>query len=116
MRLTNGAVGTLNYSINSFEKNAEGSFTIIGEHGMVKIGGQYLNTIEWLQTKDGATFQKKAQESPNEYGFYTGSMSNHRQVYEDVINALENKANNLPEISEAAKTVDTIERIYKHSD
>ncbi len=115
LKLSNGAIGSLHYTINSFEKNMEGSFTIFGDKGTVKIGGQYLNTIDWLHTQDGAKFETEKETSANDYGFYTGSMSNHQNVYEDVINALENKKNNLPEIIEAVKTVEIIEKIYKVS-
>ena len=36
----NGAIGTINYTVNSYDKNMEGSLTIFGENGTVKIGGQ----------------------------------------------------------------------------
>ena len=38
----NGAIGTINYTVNSYNKNMEGSLTIFGEKGTVKIGGQYF--------------------------------------------------------------------------
>lgn len=47
MEFANGIIGTINFSVNSFEKNREGSLTILGEKGTVKIGGEYLNTIEY---------------------------------------------------------------------
>jgi UDP-N-acetyl-2-amino-2-deoxyglucuronate dehydrogenase len=43
----NGAIGTINYTVNSYQKNMEGSLTIFGEKGTVKIGGQYLNELEY---------------------------------------------------------------------
>ena len=43
----NGAIGTINYTVNSFGGNMEGSLTIFGEKGTVKIGGQYLNELEY---------------------------------------------------------------------
>ncbi|MDB5196016.1 MAG: oxidoreductase [Flaviaesturariibacter sp.] len=115
LQLKSGAIGSIHYSINSFEKNKEGSFTIIGEKGSVKIGGQYLNTLEWLDIADGSTFNLQGNGHANDYGFYTGTMSNHDKVYVDVINALDNKKNNLPEIKEAVKTVEIIEKIYANS-
>ncbi len=41
--MKNGAIGTLNYTVNANQSNMEGSFTLFGEKGTVKIGGQYLN-------------------------------------------------------------------------
>ena len=40
--MKNGAIGTLNYTVNSFNKNTEGSFTILAENGTVKVGGNTL--------------------------------------------------------------------------
>ena len=42
-----GAIGTLNYTVNAYKENMEGSFTLFGEKGTVKIGGQYLNIIQY---------------------------------------------------------------------
>jgi predicted dehydrogenase len=47
LKFTNGAIGTINYTVNCFQKNMEGSLTIFGEKGTVKIGGQYLNELEY---------------------------------------------------------------------
>ncbi len=47
LKFQNGTLGTINYTVNSFEKNMEGSLTIFGEKGTVKIGGAYLNTLEY---------------------------------------------------------------------
>ena len=48
----NGIIGTINYTVNSYSKNMEGSLTIFGENGTVKIGGQYLNELEYQNIKD----------------------------------------------------------------
>ena len=46
LKFHSGALGTINYTVNSFNKNMEGSLTIFAEKGTVKIGGQYLNELE----------------------------------------------------------------------
>ena len=38
--MASGAIGSLNYTVNSFNKNMEGSVTIFAEYGTVKVGGQ----------------------------------------------------------------------------
>src|SRR5690606_28154696 len=43
----NGGMGSLTYSTSVFDRNLESSMTIIGEKGSVKIGGQYMNEIEY---------------------------------------------------------------------
>ena len=46
LKFHNGAIGTINYTVNSFGGNMEGSLTIFGDKGTVKIGGQYLNELD----------------------------------------------------------------------
>jgi UDP-N-acetyl-2-amino-2-deoxyglucuronate dehydrogenase len=116
LKMKNGALGNINYTINSFKHNTEGSFTLFGEKGTVKIGGQYLNTIEY-QNIDGDNVYKKTFDSPaNNYGFYTGSMSNHHHVYDELQKALNNQPHQLPQPIEALKTVEIIQKIYKASE
>jgi len=38
LEFTNGALGTINYTVNSYKKNMEGSISLFGEKGTVKIG------------------------------------------------------------------------------
>ena len=52
LEFENGALGTINYTVNSFGKNMEGSITIFGTKGTVKIGGQYLNVLEYQAIED----------------------------------------------------------------
>jgi UDP-N-acetyl-2-amino-2-deoxyglucuronate dehydrogenase len=111
LKMENGAIGTLHYSINSYNANKEGSFTLLGEKGTVKIGGQYLNTLEWFDVEEQEKPQLKATATPNDYGFYQGSMSNHDKVYLDLIASI-NGNGNLVEAKEAIKTIEIIEKIY----
>lgn len=112
LKMKNGAIGSLNFTITSYAKNMEGSITLFGAKGTVKIGGQYLNTLEYfeVQAQTQPDLPKGAQ--PNDYGNYQGSMSNHDKVYEQVVLALNNKAHALVEGEEAARTVHLIERLY----
>jgi len=108
----NGAVGTINYSVNSFGKNMEGSITIFAENGTVKIGGQYLNELEYQNFHEFEISNLPPGNPPNEYGQYKGSMSNHDKVYENVIDVLENKGVIATNAFEGMKTVEIIEKIY----
>ncbi|MEJ7914252.1 MAG: gfo/Idh/MocA family oxidoreductase, partial [Chitinophagaceae bacterium] len=90
-------------------------FTIFGEWGTVKIGGEYLNTIEWVHTREASTYQGTVRSQPNDYGFYTGSMSNHHLVYEELIKALQGQPHQLPKLAEAVRTVEIIEKIYANT-
>lgn len=111
LKLQSGAMGSVNYTINSYRRNLEGSFAIFGEKGSVKIGGQYLNTLDWFEVEGMDKPMLQSSGGPNEYGFYQGSMSNHHQVYDDLLRSLDGNGS-LLEARDAVKTVEIIERIY----
>jgi UDP-N-acetyl-2-amino-2-deoxyglucuronate dehydrogenase len=108
----NGIIGTINYTVNSYAKNMEGSLTIFGEKGTVKIGGQYLNELEYQNIKDFKITDLPAGNPPNNYGQYVGSMSNHDKVYENVIDVLINSGTIGTNGYEGLKTVEIIDKIY----
>ena len=108
-----GAIGTINYTVNSYNKNMEGSITLFCENGTVKIGGQYLNELEYQNIKDYRITDLPVSASANDYGYYQGSMSNHDKVYENVIDVLTNGATISTNFMEGLKTVEIIEEIYK---
>ena len=110
--MKSGIIGSLNYTVNSFQTNMEGSMTVFGETGTVKVGGQYLNELEYCNV---AGIEKPALplgNPANAYGLYKGSMSNHDKVYENLVLALENPGNDLANGEEGLKTVEIIEKIY----
>jgi predicted dehydrogenase len=108
----NGAIGTINYTVNSYQKNMEGSLTIFAEKGTVKIGGQYLNELEY-QNIEGYKIENLPEgNKANNYGNYQGSMSNHDKVYENLINVLTNNASISTNAFEGLKTVEIIDKIY----
>lgn len=112
LKFANGALGTINYTVNSYKKNMEGSITVFGEKGTVKVGGQYLNALEY-QSIDGYEINDVPKSAPaNDYGFYQGSMSNHDKVYANVVDVLLNNAPIATSGIEGQKTVEIIERIY----
>lgn len=108
----NGALGTIHFTINSFEKNMEGSLTLFCEKGTVKIGGQYLNELEYQHINDYQIKDLPPGNPPNNYGKYQGSMSNHDKVYQNVIEVLSNKGVIATNGFEGLKTVEIIDRIY----
>jgi UDP-N-acetyl-2-amino-2-deoxyglucuronate dehydrogenase len=113
LEFNNGIIGSINYSVNAFEKNMEGSLTILGEKGTVKIGGQYLNELSYQQIQHYQIPPLEKGKEPNNYGTYQGSMSNHEEVYKQVIDTIESsETNNTTNSFEAFKTVQIIERIY----
>jgi UDP-N-acetyl-2-amino-2-deoxyglucuronate dehydrogenase len=111
VEFNNGAIGTINYTVNSHHKNMEGSLTIFGEKGTVKIGGEYLNTIEYQDIENVVIEHLPQGNQANDYGTYQGSMSNHNKVYEHIINVLKNHINTPTNTFESMKTVEMINKI-----
>ena len=111
----NGIIGTINYTVNSFGKNMEGSLTVFGEKGTIKVGGEYLNKLEW-QNIEGFTINNIPEsQKANEYGSFTGSMSNHDKVYENINEVLLRNGKATTSAFDAMKTVEFIEFLYKSS-
>ena len=107
-----GGNGILNYSTSVWDKNLESSMTIIAEKGTVKIGGQYMDKVEYCHI-DGYTLPVLPPTNPgNDYGAYKGSAQNHNYIIENVVNVLNKKANITTNALEGMKVVDIIERIY----
>ncbi len=109
----NGAIGTINYTVNSYGGNMEGSLTIFGEKGTVKIGGQYLNELEYQNIENFKFENLPVGNKANNYGHYQGSMSNHDEVYKNVIDVLTNGAAISTNSFEGLKTVEIIDKIYQ---
>lgn len=112
LQFNSGAIGTINYTVNSYRKNMEGSLTIFAEKGTVKIGGQYLNELEYQEIEGYRIENLPEGNKPNNYGNYMGSMSNHDKVYDNLIEVLEKNAPISTSSFEGLKTVEIIEKIY----
>lgn len=113
IEFNSGALGTINFTVNSYNNNMEGSLTIFAEKGTVKIGGQYLNELEY-QNVQGFEFKDLPRGSAAyNYGNYTGSMSNHDKVYKNLVDVLVNGSSVSANAYEGLKTVEIIDRIYQ---
>lgn len=84
-----GAVAIMNYTTATFGHNLEGSITVLGTKGSIKVGGKYLNELtEW--NVDGEEVPELPPgRPPNTYkGGYQGSMSNHDKVLKHVVEVI----------------------------
>ena len=109
----NGGMGCLNYSTSVWNQNLESSMTIIGENGSVKIGGQYMDKVEYCHIKDYSMPDLAPTNPGNDYGAYKGSAQNHNYVIENVVNVINGSTAITTNALEGLKVVDIIERIYK---
>ncbi|GAA4457292.1 Gfo/Idh/MocA family oxidoreductase [Nibrella saemangeumensis] len=109
----NGGMGTLNFSTSVWQKNLESSITIIAENGSIKVGGQYMDRVEYCHIRDYVMPTLAPTNPGNDYGSYTGSAQNHNFVFENVVKVLQNQATITTNAMEGLKVVDIIERIYQ---
>lgn len=112
-KFINGGLGSLNYSTSVWDKNLESSMTIIAENGSIKVGGQYMDKVEYCHIKNYEMPPLKATNPPNDYGPYKGSAANHHYIIENVVDVLKGRANITTNALEGLKVVDIIERIYQ---
>lgn len=115
LKMKTGAIGTVNYTINSHQSNMEGSLTLFGERGTVKIGGQYLNELDYFSVEGMEKPDLPIGNASNQYGFYQGSMSNHDKVYEMLVKAIRDPSFSFITTGETLKTIEIIEKIYAAS-
>lgn len=109
----NGGMGCLNYSTSVWDRNLESSMTIIAENGSVKIGGQYMDKVEYCHVRDYAMPELAPTAPGNDYGAYKGSAANHHFVIENVVDVLNGRAPITVNALEGLKVVEMIEHIYQ---
>lgn len=109
----NGGMGSLNYSTAVWDKNLESSISIIAENGSLKVGGQYMNEVEYCHIKNYVMPVLAESNPPNDYGPYKGSAANHHYIYENISNVINGKESITTNALEGMKVVEIIERIYQ---
>ena len=114
VKFSNHALGSIIWTTCVYNKNYEGSITIIGEKGTIKIGGQYLNKIEYWDVEgfplsEGIEFSDK----PNKYGKYQGTSSNHDKVINAIISQLKGRTHESVDGFEGIRSIKAIELMYK---
>lgn len=90
LKFRNGAIGVLEVTMLTFPKNLEGSITLLGERGTVKIGGTAVNRIDHWQFADYDDDDKlveAANSAPaSVYGF------GHEPYYRNVLRVIRGEA------------------------
>ena len=89
--------------------------TIVAENGSIKIGGQYMNEVEYCHIKDYIMPELAPTNPGNDYGAYKGSAQNHNYVIANVVDVLKGRDSITTNALEGLKVVDIIERIYSVS-
>jgi len=115
-RFSEGGLGSLNYSTSCWNRNMESSITVIGEKGSLKIGGQYMDEVEYCHIENYEKPELEPTSPPNDYGPFKGSAANHHYVIENVIDTLAGDGEITANAMEGMKTVEIIEKIYKNAE
>lgn len=112
LKANNNAIVNFNFTTCSYDKNMEGSITIFAERGTLKIGGQYLNTIEYQQLEGAPLPNINITAKANDYGLYQGSMSNHDKVIQNVVDVLHHQKEVMTSAEDGKEVVRMIEQMY----
>lgn len=107
-----GVPGTLHYSTNARNKNYEGSVTILAEKATIKIGGPYLNRIEYQEPVLIDVAKLTGSNAANQYKGYEGSMNNHARVYDEFLQVIAGKQKKYVSGEEGMESVKMIEQFY----
>ena len=106
----NGALGSVNVTMLTYNKNLEASITIIGERGTVRIGGVAINDIqhwEFDKKKDyDENIKEVSYETTSVYGF------GHPLYYKNVIDVLHGKAEPETDGREGLKSLEILIAAY----
>ena len=110
VRWRSGAIGSMNVTMLTYPKNLEGSITIIGENGTVRVGGVAVNDIEhWEfadEHPDGARIKDASYETTSVYGY------GHGGYYENVIQSLRGESEAETDGREGLRTLEVLIAAY----
>lgn len=112
----NGGMGSFNYSTSVYDTNLESSMTIIAEKGTIKVGGQYMDKVDYCNIEGYEMPTLAPANPPNDYGTYKGSAANHHFIFDNVVDTLRGKSTATTNALEGLKVVEIIERIYETRD
>lgn len=110
IRWRNGALGSMAVTMCTYPKNLEGSITILGETGTVRIGGVAVNDIQEWQFADSCDYDEQVKaanyETTSVYGF------GHPLYYQNVIEVLRGKAEPITDGREGLKSLELLIAAY----
>jgi UDP-N-acetyl-2-amino-2-deoxyglucuronate dehydrogenase len=107
----NGAMGSINVTMLAHPKNFEGSITILGENGTVRVGGVAVNQIEHWEFADShpmdAQLDEASYQTTSVYGF------GHPLYYDNVIATLRGAAEPETDGREGLKSLELLIAMYR---
>jgi len=106
----NGALGSMSVTMLTYPKNLEGSITILGEKGTVRVGGVAVNDIQHWEFDEPKDYDDEVKEANYQttsvYGF------GHPLYYNNVIEVLRGKAEPETDGREGLKSLEVLIAAY----
>jgi len=110
VRWRNGALGSVNVTMLTHKQNYEGTITVLGENGTVRVGGVAVNQIEHWEFADSDPDDEKIRTAsyatPSVYGF------GHPLYYDNVISAIRGEARPETDGREGLRSLELLIGIY----
>ncbi|MBL8320548.1 MAG: Gfo/Idh/MocA family oxidoreductase [Burkholderiaceae bacterium] len=110
LKWRNGAMGSLNVTMLTYPKNLEGSITILGERGTVRVGGVAVNAIEHWAFDQPHEMDRQAADA----SYQTASVYGlgHPLYYDNVIATLRGEASAETDGREGLKSLELLIAMY----
>jgi UDP-N-acetyl-2-amino-2-deoxyglucuronate dehydrogenase len=90
LKWRNGAMGSINVTMLTHSQNLEGSITVLGEQGSVRVGGVAVNQIDHWQFAEPHPMDEQVKNASYETGSVYGF--GHAAYYDNVIRTLRGEA------------------------
>jgi UDP-N-acetyl-2-amino-2-deoxyglucuronate dehydrogenase len=111
LRLRSGGLASINVTMLTHGKNFEGSITVLGEKGTVRIGGVAVNEIQHWEFADSRPEDVQVKTAsyapPSVYGF------GHPLYYDNVIRTLRGEADAAVDGYEGLRSLEVIIAAYR---
>ena len=111
LRLRSGALASVNVTMLTHGKNFEGSITLLGERGTVRVGGVAVNRIEHWEFD--APHEDDAKVDQASYGVDSVYGPGHPLYYDNVINTLRGEANAAVDGYEGLRSLEVLVAAYR---
>lgn len=111
VRWRRGTLGTVGVTMLAYPKNYEGSITVLGEKGLVRVGGVAANRVDHWEFADEREYDARVGEA----GYATASVYGfgHAQYYRNVIDVFRGLAEPETDGREGLKSLEVLVAAYK---